>query len=140
MNHAKSQVPSAYDGGKCLFTLLLFASKGFLVMQFYSNPLKMISTGEHSIVKFDQKTHICIHVHLRKIDAINQKVYIYTQHILYRHPPWGHHNILWFIYRTFPMICVLLQLCKIHFCHVILYLLTKGWHLPPRAANSNSYN
>ena len=43
----------------------------------------MISTGEHSIVKFDQKTHICIHVHLRKIDAINQKVYIYTQPIFY---------------------------------------------------------
>ena len=135
-----SQVASTYNRGKCSFILLLFASRGFLVMQFCSNPLKMISTGEHSIVKFDQKTRFCIHVHLSKIDAINQKVYIYTQHILYRHPPWGHQNILWFIYRTFPMICVLLQLCKIHFCHVILYLLTKGWHLPPRAANSNSYN
>ena len=50
-------------------------------------PFKMISTGEHFIVKFDQKTRFCIHVHLSKIDAINQKVYIYTQHISYRHPP-----------------------------------------------------
>ena len=140
MNHAKSQFASTYNRGKCLFILLLFASRGFLVMQFLEQPFINDFNWWAFDCKIWPKNSLLYHVHLSKIDAINQKVYIYTQHILYRHPPWGHHNILWFIYRTFPMICVLLQLCKIHFCHVILYLLTKGWHLPPRAANSNSYN